>query len=385
MTTIPRRTNGFAPPYNPMQLTTWVLLPTLILQFLLTISPVLPIAASVPLTLLFLSLSFCSAYFGYKACSINPIDTRLTCNLTTDSVTNTILDGETKYCWVCEKRVGIKSMHCKFCNKCVDTFDHHCQWLNTCIGKANYPYFYKAVVSTALFVMVHVIISLVLVILYFLNVGSIQKQSDALYGINMSVMVYIVIIFGVVTLGSSLLVGQLWYFHFNLRKKQMTTYAYIIDDNAKRREQYRESMSRQRERNAIKNKAKREGDKWMYVRMTAWEQFSGLDMCGCCIPCDPLSEKDSKPMNDLDAMEIGNNGTLNQDNEQENDSELESPTNDESTKLPKQTRENDNSITDDSERQDHEDPVHQIANQANAEKNSSDQKHSCEMKGEKLR
>lgn len=297
-----------------MQMITWFLLPTLVLQFLLSISPVLPIAASVPTTILFLCLSLCSAYFGYKACSIDPIDPRLcSTNNDTTSTTNDIIEGDTKYCWVCETRVGVKSMHCKFCNKCVDTFDHHCQWLNTCIGKKNYQYFYKAVVSTALFVMVHMITSLILSFLYFYDVGSIKESSDSLYGIDMAVNVYFVIVFGIVTLGSSLLVGQLWFFHFNLRKNQMTTYSYIIEDNGKRREKYRSKMALKRQRTIAKNNAIRDGERWMYIRLSVSEKLKIIDPLGCCIPCDPIQSKNDQKTkdNNLEAAESGETRTDN--------------------------------------------------------------------------
>ena len=184
-----RRTNGLERPYNAMQIMTWILLPGLVIQFLLCISPILPIPASVPITIIFLACSVSSAYFGYKACSIDPIDARL---LSTDTPSPFSSGSDTKFCWVCEARVGLKSMHCKFCNKCVDTFDHHCQWLNTCVGKKNYDFFFKTVVSVFAFVMVHMITSVVLIFLYFFNIGNIKQKSDDLYGGNRSVNIYFV-------------------------------------------------------------------------------------------------------------------------------------------------------------------------------------------------
>jgi hypothetical protein len=131
----PRRAHGLQPPYNSMQVSTWVFLPTLVLEFLFFVSPILPLEASIPCTILFCGLAAASAYLGIRAMGTDPADPRLDAAVNSPDAdgTRTPCDARTwdpneptKQCWICDIQVGEKSMHCKFCNKCVDHFDHHC-------------------------------------------------------------------------------------------------------------------------------------------------------------------------------------------------------------------------------------------------------------------
>ncbi|KAL2916273.1 hypothetical protein HK105_204029 [Polyrhizophydium stewartii] len=56
-----------------------------------------------------------------------------------------VIDPETRFCNVCQVRIGALTKHCKPCNKCVSVYDHHCDYLSTCIGKRNYKVFYATV------------------------------------------------------------------------------------------------------------------------------------------------------------------------------------------------------------------------------------------------
>lgn len=120
--TRPRRTNGLNPPYTPAQVATWVFLPLLCLEFLFFVTPLLPLAASIPCTIFFMASAFASVFYAYTAMKIDPADPRLCTSVTTRNNNS----EATKQCWICDIQVGEKSMHCKFCNKCVDHFDHHC-------------------------------------------------------------------------------------------------------------------------------------------------------------------------------------------------------------------------------------------------------------------
>jgi hypothetical protein len=125
----PQRHNGLSPPYTVAQVSTWITLPTLVLEFLFFVSPILPVAASIPCTLVFVALAALSTYYGLLAMYIDPSDPRLFANpeAATYGAECTIDPTEsTKHCWICDVTVAEKSMHCKFCNKCVHHFDHHC-------------------------------------------------------------------------------------------------------------------------------------------------------------------------------------------------------------------------------------------------------------------
>lgn len=306
------RKHGFEKPYNAMQVGTWVLLPLLVLQFLLFVAPTLPLAASIPLSCVLCLCGFASGYFGYTCCVTDPIDNRLCQHLeqrrlkqkngshggSISSHGSHGVEPDTKFCWVCETRVGVLSMHCKFCNKCVGHFDHHCQWLNTCVGQANYPYFFKAVVSTCLFVSVHTLVTWTVVLLYFLGDTYDDAMNYYLYSglLSKTVLVVILMTFGFISLASSLLVGQLWYFHVNLRKEGITTYAYIVRDNAQRRDKDKMQTALHRRRIAAKSQAKRDNQQFLYLRLSVGAYVRPFDdkYCKClpCITCDPLTTID---------------------------------------------------------------------------------------------
>ena len=136
----PRRKNGFSPPFTAAQVSTWIALPLLIVEFLLLVAPVLPLAASIPCTIVFAVTAALSAYYAFMAQLIDPMDEYLAKSLKAEqngepTETNGFggcLGGindpaePLKHCWLCETQVAEHAMHCKFCNKCVGNFDHHC-------------------------------------------------------------------------------------------------------------------------------------------------------------------------------------------------------------------------------------------------------------------
>ena len=132
----PRRINGLSPPYTAAQLSTWVFLPTLVLEFLFFASPLLPLAASIACSLIFFFSAAASTYFALKAMKTDPADPRICSRSETgdghDGACAWDPNEPTKQCWICDVQVGEKSMHCKFCNKCVGHFDHHCMCKFSC-------------------------------------------------------------------------------------------------------------------------------------------------------------------------------------------------------------------------------------------------------------
>ena len=302
------RNHGFERPYNTMQVATWVLLPLLILHFLIFASPVLPLAASIPVTVLFVGLGCVAAYYAYLTCMTDPIDDKLVRHLKKqmgeggdhggdvengdNSNNDDGGDDPTKYCWVCQTNVHAQSMHCKFCDKCVTRFDHHCMWLNTCVGRANYPYFYRTVVSTFAFVAVDAATLLGIVVAYFVQAygggadgdgaGGQVDRMTGWFGAGVPMVVAIVnIVFFVITFGSVSLLGQLFLFHINLQKENITTYEYIVRENQRKREKSKDDMAVRSKRMIMTRAADAKGDKAMVCR---------LQMGRICVPCDPARE-----------------------------------------------------------------------------------------------
>ena len=149
-----RRRNGFSPPYSGAQISAWIALIASYVQFVVFITPILPLVASIPATVYFSLVVAAVVYFGGKTQLIDPIDVHLATSLRRNppsdeepyfnsSNKSSILDRlyqqqnpdpslgilpheEMKQCWICDTQVAEHSMHCKFCNKCVYHFDHHC-------------------------------------------------------------------------------------------------------------------------------------------------------------------------------------------------------------------------------------------------------------------
>lgn len=267
------RANGFQKPFNGMQISTWILIPLLLIHFSLFCVTVLPPYLSITTSILYYFFGVCSVYFGWLTSKTDSIDEKLSnymksCNqseffreknadlnsddelqrcqkVKTETCNHVeIIDDKNnnseKYCWVCKVQVHQQSMHCKFCDKCVSHFDHHCMWLNTCIGKANYRYFYKTIMFTFLFVMVHSITLSLTVIFYFVNTGDINRRIvHFLETLDIPVMAIVCVNTGffVTTLGLSLIIMQLLIFHIRLQKDKITTYEFILRDSQRRKDE----------------------------------------------------------------------------------------------------------------------------------------------------
>lgn len=283
-----------------MQIGTWVLLPMLLLQFLFFVSPVLPLAASIPSTLLFFIFASIAAYFAYLTCKTNPIDDRLARHLhkqengagaTETPPENEDESGETKFCWICQCSVNDHAMHCKFCDKCVSNFDHHCLWLNTCVGSPNYHFFFKTVVATFLFVLVHMGCLIGVVVPYLLQrtrdppSGAMYDRMEGWFGAGASEAVAGVnCFFLLISIVSVSLLGQLTCFHVGLRKEGITTYAYIVRDNSKKREATRRAAEAKSKRIVALKTARDKGDSAELCRLS-------LGQLPFCAACDPVRQK----------------------------------------------------------------------------------------------
>jgi len=333
----PTRKNGLSPPFTPAQVSTWVFLPTLVLEFLFFVSPILPLAASIPCTLIFCGFAAASTYYGYMAMKTDPSDPRLLHannnnnnnddNGDSGSHSHRHWDPEepTKQCWICDVQVGEKSMHCKFCNKCVDHFDHHCMWLNTCVGKANYPYFWRTMICISIMLSIQAAVQIALILDIYLGNGASKLRAEGWFSVNTTIPVVVVMgIFLVFDLAALSLIGQLVVFHLKLQKEGISTYQFIVKENQNRRERNKKVDDLKLRRQRAIGRAKEEGNSSLVFRL----EKGGLlrDKCGLAC-CDPLTldvDANSNNNNDEENNTTSNgNGHGNNNGESNNDSEDE--------------------------------------------------------------
>lgn len=292
----PPRENGLSPPYTPAQVSTWVFLPTLVLEFLLVVAPLLPLVPSIIFTIIFCSLAGAAAGYAFMAMKIDPSDPRLL-----DSQQNNNQGSRwnpqdpTKQCWICDVQVGVKSMHCKFCNKCVDHFDHHCMWLNTCIGKANYGFFFRTMVCINMMLFVQAAIQIALFVDFFVGNGDSKERAENWFSVGTYLPVLIIMgVFIFFDIAALSLIGQLLIFHLKLQKEGISTYEYIVRDNQKRREIKKKTNDLKARRQTAITTAKEEGNRCLVVRL---ENGGFLrENCGI-VCCDPLSLDDMDSVN----------------------------------------------------------------------------------------
>lgn len=87
-----------------------------------------------------------------------------------------------KYCYSCRILRPLRSSHCNDCGYCIDTLDHHCVWLGTCIGKRNYPYFFKFILSTMVATLLFLAMNaLIISRLFIIGIGDAGKTFFAIF------------------------------------------------------------------------------------------------------------------------------------------------------------------------------------------------------------
>ena len=190
-----RRINGLEPPYNHLQVSTWVLFPIIIVHYFAFLFPLLwtHVAVLVLVTLTFCLSSIAGVVTGYICCATDPADDSLCDDVphaTAENVEREGEDAETEvFCYLCEVNVHSTSKHCRVCDKCVLGFDHHCKWLNTCIGTKNYRYFLLAVGFIAVKTTLSLVLCVALLIDAFVNNDAFVDRLAAIPGRGLSMVI----------------------------------------------------------------------------------------------------------------------------------------------------------------------------------------------------
>ncbi|XP_010882738.1 probable palmitoyltransferase ZDHHC11 [Esox lucius] len=153
------------------------------------------------------------------------------------------------HCYLCKINVDPKVKHCGVCNKCVEDFDHHCKWLNNCVGGRNYWYFFVAVCSATLGVLLLLIVLLFIFIQHYIDPACLRSAPQfnsvlnngtwlvflPLAPMETSSACLLVLAFLTVMVASAslLLLGHLLFFHIYLLANKMSTYDYIMKQRRK--------------------------------------------------------------------------------------------------------------------------------------------------------
>eukprot|EP00934_Nitzschia_sp_Nitz4_P003599 Nitzschia sp. Nitz4//scaffold153_size53422//8734//9770//NITZ4_006758-RA/size53422-augustus-gene-0.41-mRNA-1//1//CDS//3329537253//3589//frame0 len=289
----PRRANGFSPPYTFAQVSTWIFLPSLVIEFLLFATPLLPLEATIPCSVLYVLSALASAYYAILATRTDPVDPRLEPPQESGQPCRYNASAPTKHCWICDKQVGEKSMHCKFCNKCVDHFDHHCLWLNTCVGKANYTYFFRTMVSIMIMLIIHFSVQTAIIIAIFVGDSDTKVRAEDWFNTDGTIPIVVVMgVFLFFDISSLILIGQLFTFHLKLQRENLTTYAFIVRDNQLRREKAKKEQELESKREEEIFRAKAEGRSCYHCQLVT----GSTCRYNCGMPqCDPMQEPKKPP------------------------------------------------------------------------------------------
>eukprot|EP00586_Coscinodiscus_wailesii_P008163 CAMPEP_0172524760 /NCGR_PEP_ID=MMETSP1066-20121228/294358_1 /TAXON_ID=671091 /ORGANISM="Coscinodiscus wailesii, Strain CCMP2513" /LENGTH=271 /DNA_ID=CAMNT_0013307911 /DNA_START=800 /DNA_END=1615 /DNA_ORIENTATION=- len=89
--------------------------------------------------------------------------------------------------------------------------------------------------------------------------------------------IVVIIFFWIFHLACAGMVGQLLVFHINLRRENLTTYEYIVRDNAKRRSSEKKKSEKEGRRSAMLRDAKAKGHKMMIAKLMLGKYCSAFD------------------------------------------------------------------------------------------------------------
>jgi len=222
------RRHGFHPPFDPLQMLSWVITTLLVTSFYMLLAPMLSTPWNIIAMVVYFVLLLGVLALGYETGRTDPIDPYVLCS--EEELAG--IPGLLK-CAACCSRVNHLSRHCLICDKCVVDFDHHCKWLNNCIGAENYRSFRWLIASTALLISTQLAVSVTLCIRYFIDWDQLSVDVRAFY-LDIDENLYFTLVCANVVLGipSLCLVMHLVGFHIYLSSKGLTTYNYVMNIEA---------------------------------------------------------------------------------------------------------------------------------------------------------
>ena len=189
----------------------------------------------------------------------------------------------------------------------------HSAGLNTCIGKANYPYFFRTMVSLSIMLLIQAVIQIALILDIYLgsdSSDSSKERAKAWFGVETTVLPVVVVmgVFILFSLVSLSLIGQLLIFHLKLQREGITTYQFIVRDNQNRRERTKKENDLKLRRLLAVGKAKEECNNTLVFRLEKGGMLR--EKCGLTC-CDPLQMEDEENNNSNNNNTSTNNSNRN--------------------------------------------------------------------------
>ncbi|EGF82088.1 hypothetical protein BATDEDRAFT_87139 [Batrachochytrium dendrobatidis JAM81] len=148
-----------------------------------------------------------------------------------------VIDADTRYCQICQVRVGFQTKHCKPCNKCIGVYDHHCDYLSTCIGKRNYRVFYVTALLGTLATWLMSGVSIYVFVQYFVNQSGFSNAVFEVYQHNtnsdMNIAMTVLCIYMASIIACTCAATGLFVFHTRISYIGITTVGYIESRSAR--------------------------------------------------------------------------------------------------------------------------------------------------------
>jgi hypothetical protein len=175
--------------------------------------------------------------------------------------------------------------------------------LNTCVGKANYQYFFRCMVSIAIMLTIQATIQLALILDIYFGNGSTKQRADDWFQANHATIAVVVVmaIFLFLNLAALSLIGQLLLFHLRLQRDGLSTYQFIVQDNQRRRELGRKEDDLKLRRQMAIAHAQNENKTWYTCRLKIGGMMREQCNLDCCDPLKLEKEDNDNNNNPKDA------------------------------------------------------------------------------------